>query len=103
MAWCENQNCKKENLRKEDVEFDDYHRKVLCHGCYALHHPGWIPPSEVVDCSQEIETASESPIAYEVSLTSAEGFKASFSHGGMTVAFHAPKELLNRWLGYEAS
>lgn len=99
MAWCENPNCRKDGLRKADVEFDEDHKKVLCHGCYALHHPGWLPPAELVDCSVPDPATAKPPITYEFSLTNTEGFKAKVVYGNTVLAFHAPMELLEKWMG----
>jgi len=58
MAWCENEHCRKDGLRKADIEFCEVSRKVLCHGCYAHVHPGWLPPEEYVDLSGVVPMAT---------------------------------------------
>jgi hypothetical protein len=96
MAWCE--NCKKTGFRKEDVELDDSLRKILCHGCYALAHPGWMPPHEFVDVT---ETVSEvlPKLDYAVSFDSKDGLKAQVSYGELALRVHAPMEQIKKYLG----
>lgn len=96
MAWCENESCGKDGLRKADIEFCDTTRKVLCHGCYSLVHPGWVPPAEYVDLSEVVpSTARLVPlprIGFALQITDADGIKAQVSYGRANLAFHAPME-----------
>lgn len=100
MAWCD--NCHKQGLRKEDVEFCYDLRKVVCHGCYTLVHPGWMPPLEYVDVSNsvvEVFPKTAQKIDYAISLDSKEGFKAQISYGELSFQFVAPIEQLKKYLG----
>lgn len=90
MPWCENPTCRKSGLSKNDVEFDEERRQVLCHCCYVLAHPGWMPPIEVLP-------AREIPkLGYVLQLSEADGFRAKLSYGGTSVTFHAPAEDLRK-------
>lgn len=96
MAWC--QNCPKENLRKEDVEFDYGLRKILCHGCYAMAHPGWMPPEEFVDITDGVVELMPK-VDYALSLDSKNGFQAQVSYGDLSFRFNAPMEQIKKYLG----
>jgi hypothetical protein len=95
MAWCE--NCKKDGFRKADVEFCYTTRKILCHGCYSLAHPGWAPPEEIVDATV-IEAEVMPRVDYAVSFDSKDGFKAQVSYGELSLRFNAPMEQIKKYL-----
>lgn len=102
MAWCENENCRKNGLRKEDIEFDDATRKVLCHGCMTLVHPGWTPPSEYVDLTSDAVPrvpAPQSKVGFAIQVTNEKGVQAQLSYGGVSIAFQAPMEDLKGLFG----
>ncbi len=101
MAWCENPNCRKDGLRKADVEFCDDNKKVLCHGCYSLVHPGWVPPNEYVDLTDVVPKVArpEIPMGFAFQFTEAEGLKAQFTFGGASIAFMAPMSDIKRLFG----
>jgi hypothetical protein len=99
MAWCENEYCRKNGLRKADVEFDDDTHKILCHGCYSLLHPGWIPPAEYVDLTDAVpkvvrNVPREPHLGFAFQITDAGGIKAQVSYGGASIALQAPMEEL---------
>lgn len=96
MAWCE--SCDKNNLRKADVEFCYDNRKVLCHGCYALAHPGWVPPQEFVDVTNTVDEVLPK-VDYAVSFDSKNGLKAQVSYGDLAFQFHAPMAQIKKYLG----
>jgi len=96
MAWC--QNCNKDKLRKADVEFDEELRKILCHGCYVLAHPGWLPPEEYVDVTDPVAQVLPK-VDYAVSLDSKNGFQAQVAYGDLSFRFHAPMEQIKKYLG----
>ena len=99
MAWCE--NCKKTGLRKDDVEFDETFHKILCHGCYAYAHPGWVPPLEYVDMTSPRSVQAEvMPVLnYSVSFDNKNGFRAQLSYGDLALQFQAPMDQLKKYLG----
>ena len=97
MAWC--QHCNKDNLRKDDVEFCYDTRLILCHGCYALRHPGWMPPAEIVDATTGVVAELMPKLDYAVSFDSKSGFKAKVSYGDLSLNFNAPMEQLKKYLG----
>jgi hypothetical protein len=101
MAWCENPHCGKTGLRKADVEFDDESRRVLCHGCMTLIHPGWVPPNEYVDLTGFIPTVvrTEPQFGMAIQINEQDGIKAAFSYGGMSLTLHIPNEDLRNMLG----
>lgn len=101
MAWCENSNCRKDGLRKDDVEFDETTRLVLCHGCMTLTHPGWVPPSEFVDLSGILPTVlkSEPRLGIALQVNAKDGVNAAFSYGNMSVVVHVPDRDIKRWFG----
>lgn len=108
MAWCENENCNnygRNVLRKADVEFCDDTRKVLCHGCYALRHPGWYPPvEEYVDMTDTVPRVvrtlpSEPRVGFAVQVTDTDGIRAKVSYGGASITLHAPPAELKRLVG----
>lgn len=99
MSRCENPNCNKDNLRKADVEFDEDRKMVLCHGCYALVHPGWLPPEEIVD----LIPREKPEFKYEISLSKEQGLKARVAYGELAVSVHAPMDELKRYLGVEVA
>lgn len=95
MAWCD--NCKKEGLRKADVEFCYDTKMILCHGCYVLAHPSWVPPYEIVDMS--VRPESVTPFEYAISFDSKEGFTAQLSYGELALRLNAPIDHLKKYLG----
>lgn len=97
MAWCENPRCGKKNLSKDDVEFDEDTRKVLCHGCMVLWHPGWMPPTGPTVIPRVAE--SDEGFRYDISLNNRTGFTAQFGFGEYTLAFHASPTELRRLVG----
>ncbi len=107
MAWCENEHCPRfmsNVLRKADVEFCEVTRKVLCHGCYANQHPGWIPPPEYVDVSDRVtprvEVLKQEPVfGYALQITDSDGIKAKVQYGGISMAVHIPTDDLKRTFG----
>ncbi len=101
MAWCENQNCRKTGLRKADVEFDDDSKLVLCHGCMALTHPGWMPPQEFVDLTGivPVSVSHESQFGMHLQINREDGIKASFSYGGISLAINVDNEEYRKFFG----
>lgn len=104
MAWCENEHCRKDGLRKADVEFCDDLKKVLCHGCYALYHPGWVPPvEEYVDLTDTVPKVvrmiPEPRIGFTIRVDDQDGVRAQLSYGGATLSVHAPTSELKRLIG----
>lgn len=103
MAWCENENCKKDGLRKADIEFDETTRKVLCHGCMCLVHPGWVPPNEYVDVSGYIPTVvsmdKEPKFGLAFQMNEKDGLKAGVSYGNISLAIHIPNDDFQRMFG----
>lgn len=102
MAWCQNPSCKKDGLRKADVEFDDTSKLILCHGCYALMHPGWIPPAEYVDVSDRVPSVAllRPHVGFAIQVTDQEGLKAKISYGGASLAIHVPTEDFKKTFGF---
>ena len=94
MAWCENDTCMKTGLRKADVEFCDDTKKVLCHGCYALAHPAWMPPVEIVDMTDS--TPARPKVGYVLQMSDQDGLRAKLSYGGLSLTFHAPSDDLHK-------
>lgn len=99
MAWCMNTRCGKQGLRKEDVEFDDDLRMVLCQGCYALRHPGWVPPVDVVVQPPVAVLQVPEKFSYEAHLTTENGFSARIGYGEVSLGVHISKSQFQRWLG----
>lgn len=95
MAWCE--NCNRDGFRKQDVEFCEETRKVLCHGCYSLVHPNWTPPAEIVDLTDSVPDRPK--IGYAVSFSQADGLRAKISYGDTSILLHAPHEEIKKLLG----
>lgn len=100
MAWCENPECKKDGLRKADIEFDETTRKVLCHGCMTLVHPGWKPPEEYVDLTggipRVIKTAPAPKFGMAIKLNPNHGLDALFSYGEISLTMHFPTEEIEK-------
>ncbi len=92
MAWC--QGCNKQGLKKEDVEFCDETKKVLCIGCYCLRHPMWRPGVEVLPSMPEAPK-----LTYELHFSSAGGFTARLGLGTATLGFHMPMDDIQRVFG----
>lgn len=104
MAWCQNENCLKDGLRKADVEFCERTRKVLCHGCYSIVHPGWVPPHEYVDLSDvvprvEVMRTPEPRLGFAIQVTDKEGIRAQISYGDSHIAFVAPTPDIKKLFG----
>jgi hypothetical protein len=97
MAWCT--NCPKTGLRKADIEFCYDTKQILCHGCYALAHPGWKPPEEYVDITQTV-TEILPKVDYTLSFDNKNGFRAKVAYGDMSLQFNAPMEQLKRYLDF---
>ena len=95
MAVCENATCGKTGLRKEDVEYDENLKLILCHGCYVQAHPGWMPPSEIIDLTADVPA-----LGYAFSINNIDGFRARVSYGGASVSFHAPTEDIRKLLKF---
>ena len=55
-----------------------------------------MPPVEIVDCS--VPNLMPDELKYELSMTSADGFRARLKYGEASISFHAPIENINRWL-----
>lgn len=92
MAYCENIHCRKTGLRKEDVELDRELRAVLCHGCYALRHPGWKPPEEVVVMPGVHTNPDGSPaLGYGISFDNYRGLSAFLSYGEVSLELIVPR------------
>ncbi len=104
-AWCMNDNCRKTGLRKEDIEFDEELHAVLCHGCYSLRHPGWVPPvREFVDMTDSVPKVvrilpSAPRIGFAIQISDHDGVRAQLSYGGATLNLHAPVSELARLVG----
>lgn len=96
MAWCDNRNCGKTNLLKTDVEFDEELKMVLCHGCYCLRHPGWVPPTDTMPLPV---AAGDPKLRYELRFTNEMGFAARIGFGDLVVSFHAPMQDIRRLWG----
>jgi hypothetical protein len=94
MAYCENINCRKTGLRKEDVELDREFGGLLCHGCYCLRHPGWKPPEEVV-----VLPPANNGFGYAVTLDSYRGASARFNYGDVNFEFIMPAINLQKFFG----
>jgi hypothetical protein len=103
MPWCENKNCGKDNLRKEDIEFDQETHMVLCHGCMTLVHPGWVPPNEYVDLSGVIPHTIRKPFdpkfGMALQINEQDGLKAAFSYGGLALTLQVPIDDYQRLFG----
>lgn len=99
MPWCENQHCRKSGLKKDDVEFDDDLHMVLCTGCYALRHPGWVPPVEGKPVLPV--PPGDALLRYEVHFTSERGLAARVGYGDLSFSFMAPMSEIQRYLGFE--
>lgn len=100
MAWCTNPYCRKDGLRKADIEFCEETRAILCHGCYAVVHPGWIPPAEYVDLSQDSPevTKLRPQMGFALQVTNSD-IKAKVSYGSIEIAFQSPTHDLKRLFG----
>jgi hypothetical protein len=97
MAWCQNPYCGKRNLSKEDVEFDDDSRMVLCTGCYALRHPGWVPPVPGTIAPQaHAPSLDMRKVEFEAHFTTDRGFTARLGYGEVAVGFCASMEEIKR-------
>jgi hypothetical protein len=97
MAWCQNPYCGKKDLKKDDVEFCEDTHLVLCTGCYALRHPGWIPGNVV-----QPPPPSPAPpldvkkVAFEAHFTTERGFTARLGYGEVSVGFYASMEEIKK-------
>lgn len=99
MAWCENEGCHKNNLRKADVEFCETTHKVLCQRCYVTIHPEW-SPSECDDVTARLCLDSlDSKIGFAIQISDADGIKAKLSYGGASIAFQAPATEIKKLFG----
>lgn len=93
MPFCQNPHCRKQNLKKEDVEFDEDRKMVLCTGCYCVAHPGWVPPAQVEVLGLK-PPLTDGGFQYDISLSSRNGFTAKASYNDLHFTFHAsPDEL----------
>lgn len=95
MAWC--QACDKQGLRKEDVEFCEETKKVLCAGCYCLRHPMWDPTrAEVI--MPALPAGPQKP-TFEIQFTSQQGLSAKVGLGTAVLGFHVPMADIQRVFG----
>ncbi len=88
MAWCENQDCLKDNLCKADVEFCGVTHKVLCHSCY-----------EKIGVSGVYLPTVDPKIGFAIQISDSEGIKAKLSYGDAAITFQAPSTELKRLFG----
>jgi len=93
MPWCENEECKKTGLKKEEVEFDDENKQVLCKECYEKRKgmvvlepklvpqdPGW-------------------PFSYGFEFTNQGGVEVHVKVGELALSLHASPQELKRLFG----
>lgn len=88
MPWCENVECGKRDLKKDQVVFDDRHQKVLC-----------------IPCGQQ--AAQEDPVVmgevvektfFGLHYTSDQGFHAELVHRGVRLDLRASNEQISQAL-----
>ena len=97
MAWCQNPYCGKKNLSKDDVEFDEDTRMVLCAGCYSLRHPGWVPSDPGMVAPQvQAPSLDMKKVAFEAHFTTERGITARLGYGEVAVGFYVSMEELKR-------
>lgn len=77
MPWCENEECQKRGLKKDEVVFNEKNRKVLCVPCGQA--------ASVLD--GELVTELLDKTWFGIGYTSDQGLKAELIHGGARLAF----------------
>ena len=88
MPWCQNPMCNKQNLRKEDVEFDEVRQAVLCLPCFQEANPGSQPNAPIIPIREE------APLFYEIAINNREGLRAELRFRDVSLQFRAaPEEL----------
>lgn len=94
MAWCENPECSKTGLRKEDVEFDEIRRQVLCRDCFCAVNPDVIfdPPRALI---------RPPGLQYELHLTSYSGLTAKVGQGDVSIGLNIPMDSLKKFFDVE--
>jgi hypothetical protein len=95
-----NPECGKRDIKKSQVEFDESSQTVLCHGCYAIKYPNWVPETDVVVFPPHGAFVAGPQWEYEIQLTSRDGFKAKVSYGSVSIGFHAPSDDLKKLMGF---
>jgi hypothetical protein len=93
-----NPNCRKTDLSKDDVEFDDDLKAVLCTGCYCMRHPGWIPPSQV-EVLGKLKPPESDSIQYDVRLNNNDGLTARVGIGPYQMSFHVSPDQIAKLTG----
>lgn len=89
MPWCENEKCNKRDLKKDEVVFDEKHRKVLCIPC----------GQAALDNNQALVGEIVDKTWFGIGYSSDSGLQAELIHGGakfsVKVSNDQFKKLLN--------
>lgn len=88
MPFCQNQDCGKTELKREEVEFDDEKKLVVCQECYAAEHGITILPT----------MKPKVPVEYDISITSKGGVKAELKVGEVTFGLEASPAQIQKLL-----
>lgn len=96
MPFCQNEQCKKIGLKRDEVEFDDELQMVLCRPCYQRRHP----PIEVEVRHQgeniappvkEMLTAvADGEAGFGVHFTTDSGLQLEGRYGSIVAAVKVP-------------
>jgi hypothetical protein len=89
MPWCENKECGKTGLKRDEVEFDEENQKVLCKECYEKR--------QILVPAEEPGTAASWPVTYGIQFTNDGGVRAHVKMGLIGLEFKAPPEELKRF------
>lgn len=88
MPWCENEVCGKQNLKKEEIIFDELHRRILCVPC----------AQEAVASGENLDEVNEKTW-FGIGYSTDQGLKAELIHGGAKFALKVDNDQIKRMLG----
>lgn len=89
MPWCENKDCGKKDLKKDEVVFDEKNHRVLC-----------VPCGHKESVSQQPAIVTELVDKKYIGLhyTSDQGLKAEIMYGGAHMIFEASNDQIKKAL-----
>ena len=99
MPWCQNPMCGKQNLKKEDVEFDERRQAILCTPCYTQANPEAGPAAKVLEMMPKSgPLVNGHEVFYELALNSTEGIRAEIRYRDLSLQFKAAPDEIHSFI-----
>ena len=95
MPWCQNPLCGRQNLSKEEVEYDDLRQVLLCLPCFQAANPQAAAPADILRMiPKNGPMFNGHPVFYELSVNSTDGLRAQLRYRELAFEVRAsPDEL----------